>query len=223
MFLLLFVTMLSETLVHGAAALARSALHHRALDAARTELASAVSFERDAIANAVQQGRNPQTLPAPSASPACVLSDANGCQLSAQTQVAMAPASAAATPAACRDSNCTIYLQGNDSVTEGRATVNFHVSVFAPDGTAVALRDSTMVYRTFGTPPYAAPAGLLDASVSGNVTSGVGDDGGASGNAATLVNVEYVNALNPFSTPVPGNVWRPRIENPAAAASAWDY
>ncbi len=222
-FLLFLITLLSETLVHGAAALARSALHHRALDAARIELAAAISSERDTIAKAVQQGQTPQALPSASTAPMCVSSGSNGCELYAQAQIAVASASPAASPPACANTNCTIYLQANDSVAEGRATVNFHVSVVAANGAPLASRDATVLYRTFDTPPYATPAGSLDATLGDAVPAGAGDDGGATGNAATLVNVEYLNASNPSSTPIPGNVWRPRTENPPAAGNAWDY
>lgn len=221
MFLLALIALLAETIVHGASALAQSALHFRALGAARMQFETAVAMEERAIAGALAAGGDPLAAPLPSATPGCVLTEGSVCRLLAQSRYALAAAVPGATPGACPQTACTVYLQGNDRVAEGRVAVQISTQITAPNGAILASRSAIVKFRTFHSPPYVTLAGSLDATLDG--MAGSGDDGGASGAAATLVNVEYVNAANPRATPVAANVWRPRVQAPAAAANAWDY
>ena len=222
-FLLALISLLSETVVHGAGALAQTALRFRASAAARTQIVSAVSVAENAIARAVASNEDPHSMPVPSPVPTCVASDSTGCRLSAQAQIAIPSVAPQATPGTCPATNCTVYLQANDTIAEGRIPVNVSATVNAADGTVLATRNATVLFRTFSAAPYVALAGSLDATLDDIARQQNGDDGGATNGATTLVNVEYLNAEDPSATPVPGNVWRSQNEHPAAAANAWDY
>ena len=102
-------------------------------------------------------------------------------------------------------------------------SVDISANAVAIDGTVLASRKATVTFRTFDTAPFAAPVGSVDATLDDIASAQNGDDGGATNGSATLVNVEYVNSLDPAATPIPGNVWRPQDQHPAAAATAWDY
>ena len=223
MFLLALISLLGETIVHGAGALAQSSLRFRALSAARTEIAAAISNEQASIAQAIASKTDPRSVPLPSPEPTCVFSDGANCSIQAQAQLSLASAEPSATPSACPEASCTIYLQGNDNVAEGRLAVNVFANVTASDGTVLASRSATVTFRTFNTAPYATLAGSLDATLDDIARGENGDDGGATNGSATLVNVEYLNASDPSATPIPGNVWRPQDQHPAAAANQWDY
>lgn len=223
MFLLALLSLIGETIVHGAGALARTTLHYRALGALRAQLISTVSLEQATIARAIAANQDPRSVPVPTPSAACVLSDATGCRLLAHAEIALPSAAPLATPSACPGSDCTAYLQANDSVAEGRIPVTVSAKVTSMDGTVLATRNASVTFRTFNTAPYAVLAGSLDATLDDIARKQNDDDGGATSGATTLVNVEYVNAANPAATPIPGNVWRPQDENPATTATTWDY
>ena len=219
-FLIALLAMLSETMVRAAAALATSALHHRAVAASQVQLNTAIAAEQNAIAQAVAANGPPNTVPPPQNAPSCIVNDSNGCALFAQTHITLASPAPAATP--CANESCALYLQGNDDIAEGRVYVNISTQITAADGSSLVTRAAAVTFRTFRTPPYALPSGALDATLDALGTQSA-DNGGTTGASGTLVNVEYLNAADPTATPIPGNVWQPRSASTSAAAGAWDY
>jgi hypothetical protein len=219
--LVAFIATLSETMVQGAAALARISLHERALDAARTGFAGAVARAQQWLAATIAARQSPASAAVPAPIATCVLSAPDGCrmQLVAAFQ---APAPAASAPGACPSSNCTTYLQANADVAESRFSLDVSSSVIGASGTALATRNATVIFRTFQTPPYATLAGALDASIGAIAPGGSGDDGGLANGSGTLVNVEYVQQGTSGASPFPGNVWQAVQQHPAAAAQPWN-
>lgn len=221
MFLLAFIVVLGETAVHAAGALAQSAVRRRATAAVQTEFERAVEMERAAIAQTIQTGGDPLAVPLPSPVATCLASDRDGCAIVVQTRVATASPAPSASPPACGDAACATYLQANDRVMEGRVAIAIASTATGPNANTLATRSAVVRFRTFQTAPYAAMAGVADATM-GTLFGGGGDDGGATSGSPTLVNVEYLG-VTPGSTPIPGSVWRPQTPRAAAAASAWEY
>lgn len=222
MFVLAFIVVLGETAVHAAAALAQSALRHRAVAAVRSAFDGAVQFERAAIATAIASGTDPLAAAVPSPAATCAVTDADGCAISVQTRIAVAtPAAGASTPP-CAGAPCTTYLQANDRVSEGRVAVTIASVATGRSAQTLATRNAVVRFRTFQTAPYATIAGAADETNGELYATGAGDDGGATIGSPTLVNVEYLSAA-PGSTPIPGNVWRPQPPRSAAAASPWEH
>ncbi len=207
MFLLALLTVLGETIVHGAASLAQAALRQRALDAARTAFVSGVRAAQASVAHAV--------APVPLAT--CAFADANGCEITVQTTIAAATPSAAPAPSGCPGTPCTVILQSNSAVGEARATFVISSVVSSASGATLATRSGTVAFRTFATPPYASVVGGTDTTLGALRNGGPADDAGA---PATLITVEYDPGGGGASTA--GNVWQPLIENPASAAPAWE-
>ncbi|HEV7179793.1 MAG TPA: hypothetical protein VGN11_07975 [Candidatus Baltobacteraceae bacterium] len=225
MFLLALVALLSETVVHGAAAVAAAALRHRAVTAAQIQFGTAVAAAQGALSSALAAGHDAQSAPMPAATRACVLLRSSTCMLVAQSAISVLPPAPNAS-STCPNTNCTIYAQANDAVNEGRVTVSIATRVTSPTGTLLASRNAQVSFRTFDAPPYATLAGSVDSTLATIAASRTGDDGGTAATASnpgTLVNIEYVDAAAPSATPVPGNVWRPQMQNPAAAAGSWDF
>ena len=208
MFLLAMLAVLGETLVHGAASLARAALHQRALDAARVAFVTGARAAQAALA----QGQTP----APIAT--CAYADANGCEINVQTIFATPTPAAAPTPSVCPGTDCVVELQSNNAVSEGRAAYTISSLVTAVNGAPLASRSGTVVFRTFATPPYAVIAGGTDGTIDALVNGGAADDAGAAG---TLITVEYDQ--NGSAAATAGNVWQPLVEAPASAAPAWEH
>jgi hypothetical protein len=207
MFLLAFLAVLGETIVHGAASLAQAALRARALDLAHTAFVSGVRAAQASIAQGV--------APAPIAT--CAFADANGCEINVQTTIATATPSAAPAASACPGTPCTVILQGNSAVSEARTTFLISTVVNAASGATLATRSGTVAFRTFATPPHAAIIGGADGTLSALLDGGAADDAGA---PTTLITVEY--DPNSGGTNTDGNVWQPVIEDPASAAPAWE-
>jgi len=202
MFVLAMLAVLGETLVHGAASLARVALHQRALDAARLAFVSGTRAAQSALARG--------ETPTPTAT--CAYADAAGCEIAVQTTFAL-PA-AAATPGTCPGTPCVVELQSNSAVDEGRAAYVISTTVMAANGAPLASRSGVVAFRTFATAPYAAIVGGADGTLGENAP---GDDAGS---ANTLITVEY--DLRGGASATAGNVWQPLVESPASAAPAWD-
>lgn len=221
LFVLALISLLAETVVHGASALATVTLHHRATAIARTQYAAALASAQASIAQSIAANGVTAPITVVPAAPACVLSGNSGCALLAQSSIALAtPAPPAAQT--CPQTNCVVYMQANDAVDEGVVTVHVVTSVRAPDGTVLAAHTGDAAFRTFATAPYASLAGSTDASVNDVASGRTGYDGGTSGPGDTLVRVEYVNAANPNASPIPGNVWHAQTQNPATAAGSWE-
>ncbi|HTX56707.1 MAG TPA: hypothetical protein VMD47_06355 [Candidatus Acidoferrales bacterium] len=206
-FLLALLAVTAETIVHGAASLAQAALRQRALDAARTGIVTGVGSARSALAS----GRTP----APVAT--CAYADANGCELNLQTTFATPTPAAAPAPSACPGTPCTVMLQDNTAVSEGRAAFIITAAVSAASGAPLATRSAIVTFRTFAAAPFASIVGGTDASLSALLNGGSGDDAGAPN---TLITVEYDQSGN--GTATSGNVWQPIVESPASAAPAWE-
>ncbi|HTU70779.1 MAG TPA: hypothetical protein VMF11_10730 [Candidatus Baltobacteraceae bacterium] len=204
-FLLAFLAVLSETIVQGASALAQAALRQRALDASRLAFVTAEHAAQAAIAQGV--------TPAPIAT--CAYAGANGCEINVQTTFAT-PA-AAPSPSACPGTACTVVLQNNSAVSEGRAVVLISSVVSAASGAQLAARSGLVAFRTFATPPYASIVGGADGSFDALIDGGPGDDAGAPN---TLITVQYTT--NSGSTTA-GNVWQPLVESPPSAVPGWDH
>ena len=207
MFLLVLVTVLGETIVHGAASLALAALRQRAIDTARIAFISGTRAAQASIAQAV--------APAPIAT--CAFADVNGCEINVVTTITPAAPSAAPASTACPGTPCTVELQSNSAVSESRATFLISSVVRSASGATLAVRSGTVAFRTFATPPYAAIIGGSDATLDALIGAGAADDAGA---ANTLITVEYQPATGGATTV--GNVWQPLVESPASAAPAWE-
>ncbi len=217
-FLLALLAALGETIVHGAASLAQAALRQRALDAARLAFVSGARAAQTSVAHSIAANPQTSTFAAPAPIATCAYADANGCEINVQTTFAMQPAAPAASPLPCPGTACTIVLQSNSAVSEGRASFGIASVVSAASGATLASRSGVVAFRTFATPPYASIIGGTDATLDALINDGTGDDAGAPN---TLITVEYDPSGGGSSTA--GNVWQPIIESPASAAPAWNY
>lgn len=215
-FMLALIAIAGEAIVHAAGALARAALHQRALDAARTALAAAVSQAQATIALAVEANPGTAGVPLPAPTATCAYADANGCQLNVQTVFATPTPAAAPAPSACPQTDCVVMLQGNTAVAEGRVTWLITTTVTASAGAQLATRSGIAAFRTYGVPPYASLAGGVDASIDALMTGGVADDAGS---PASLITVQY--APSGGGTGRSGNVWQPVTQTSAMTAPAW--
>jgi hypothetical protein len=207
MFLVALLAVIAETIVHGAASLAHVALQQRAVDVARAAFVSGIKAAQGVAA----QGG----IPAPIAT--CAYADANGCAIDVQTTFATPTPATAPAPSACPGTPCTVVMQANSSVSEGRAAYIISSMVSAANGTPLASRTGVVTFRTFATAPYASVVGSTDATLDALMNGGTADDGGA---ANSLITVEYDSSAGGSVTS--GNVWQPIVESPASAAPAWE-
>lgn len=222
LFVLVLFTALSETIVHGAHALAQSLLRQQAALAVRQELAAATVQARESVAGAIAAGADPRdAVPAaPSPSATCAVAAASGCALFAEATIAFSAAVASASP--CASDGCTIYEQDNDAVTEGRVLAHVSAEASGADGTILAARDQRLTFRTWRVAPYAALTGALDESLEALAPAGAGDDGGAVPNGTapgSLIDVLYENQRT--GATIPANVWLPESQRQTAVPSAW--
>lgn len=214
-FILALLTIVGETIVHGAGALAATALHHRALDAARTALVSGVRTAQSSVAETIAANPSATAFPVPAPTATCAYADGGGCELLVATS--FASASATATPAACAQNGCTVMLQRNSAVSEARASFTIVTTVSAPGGAQLAARSGVAAFRTFALPPYASLVGGVDASVDALMNAGAADDAGS---ASSLITVQYAPAGGGAESS--GNVWQPLDESGSTAAPPWD-
>jgi hypothetical protein len=194
LFVLVLFAALSETIVHGAHALAQTLLRREASLAVREQLAAATAQARESIAGAIAGGADPRDVipAAPSPTAACAIATATGCALQAEVVISFSVPSAA-TPSPCPSDGCTVYEQGNDAVTEGRAIADVSAEALSADGTILASRDQRLTFRTWRVAPYAALTGTLD--------------------------VLYENQRT--GATMPANVWHPEIQWQAVTPPAW--
>lgn len=223
LFVLTLFTVLGETLIHTVHALARASLHVRARSAVEAQLSVARSAAAGVLATAVAQGIDPAASPPPppASKRACRLSTGEGCAIYASAAAAFVPA-AATTPAACAAAACTVYEQANDAVAEGRIEVRIDASATSAQGEPLAARSERAVFRTMRVAPYVVLAGVADATTPAASGTGEGDDAGAVPNGTapgSLVDVLYQNSVT--GATLPANVWRPLVERPASASTAW--
>lgn len=217
LFLLALMAAISETIVYGAASLARAELAHRAVAAARAQFAAAVGREQQTLAQTISAGGAPSAA-APQPIATCVTSTSQGCSLSANTTISP-QAAPVVSQTACPNTDCTIYNQSNDIVSEGRLSVQIQTTITAPNGSTLATRSGTVIFRTFKVPPYAVLSGSLDSTLDAIANNGMGDDGGSNSANGTLVNVEYQSTTGKMS----GDVWQRDNEQQGSAAPAWDH
>jgi hypothetical protein len=211
-----FVAALAEAAVLGAASLAKATLHHRAAAATRAVLAALISSAQAAAASA-QNG----SAAAPQPIATCAYADADGCKLYGSGTATLATPAPGATPAACPQTSCTVYLQANSAVDEGRIAFHLSASVAVPGGAALATRAGDVAFRTFSVAPFAALVGSLDATLDALENGGAGDDGGsAAANAATLIDVQYMPQGG--GSAVSGNAWQAQDQHPAEQSPPWD-
>ncbi len=212
MVLIAFVAVLAETIVYGAAALARMAFHAREHAAVRAAFSDAVRGAQSAAAGG----------PVPQPSATCGYATNTGCVITVRTMISVATPVPASTPSACPEDGCTVYEQNNSHVAESRASYAITAQVLASNGDVLMTRSGIVAFRTFATPPYAALVGSLDATLDAIADGGAGDDAGSASNPnSTLIHVEYQQTGGP-ATPVPADVWRALDEHPATAAPSWD-
>lgn len=225
LFLLALLATLGETLLVGANAFAKVALRRDVALALRQQIASATTRAQMATQAVLRAGGDPRALwpVAPAPQPTCVLAAADGCRLEASATIAFAPMPApAASATPCADGACTIYLQGNDALDEGRIVATIAATVTGPSGAPLGARATTAVFRTSRDAPYAILSGFGDASIASLAGRPVGDDGGAMANGAapgTLFDVTFENALT--GARLAANVWQPQLERPAPVAPPW--
>ncbi len=212
MVLTAFVAVLGETIVYGAAALARMSFHAREHAAVRAAFSDAIRQAQTAAAGA----------PIPQPSAICAYATNLGCAMTVRTTISVPSPNPGATPQSCADAACTIYMQSNSHVAESRASYAITAQVTASNGDVMMTRRGVVAFRTFATAPYATLVGSLDATLDGLANGDVGDDAGsASQTNATLIHVDYQQQGSP-ATRIPGDVWRSLDEHPAAAAPSWD-
>ncbi len=223
LFVLVLFAALSETIVHGAHALAQTSLRREAALAVRQELAAATVQARETIANAIAAGADPRDVvpAAPSPAATCAILTASECVLEAKATIAFSIATAA-TASPCPSDGCTVYEQDNDAVTEGRVLADVSAEAVTAGGTILASRDARLTFRTWRVAPYASLAGALDESLAALAPAGAGDDGGAVPNGTapgTLIDVLYENQRT--GATIPANVWLPQIQRQTASPPAW--
>jgi hypothetical protein len=212
MLLIAFVTVLAETAVYGAAALARMTFHARERAALRAAFSDAIRAAQTAAAGGA--------ISAPSAT--CVFTTDKGCAITVRTTISVPTPVAGATPSSCPNGDCTVYMQNNSHVAESRASYTIAAQVIASNGDVLATRRGVVAFRTFATPPYAALVGSLDDTLDAMANGGISDDAGnESATSSTLIHVDYQQSGNP-ATQVPADVWRALDEHPATAAPSWD-
>jgi hypothetical protein len=218
LFLVVFLGILAEVAVHGAAALARATLETHVRQGLRSALSSAVAAVESSIASS---GGSTASIALPTPMATCFDTRSAVCAI-AVTVVATIPSPvASASPATCPQTDCTVYLQGNSTVAESRFVVRLTATASAANGDVVASRSGDVAFRTFASAPYVSPAGSLDETLNTIADGGVGDDGGNESAAGSLVNVEYLpsGANGPA---ISGDVWRTLEEHPATNAPPWD-
>ena len=211
LFLVGLVALLAQTFIAGASDLARASLAHQQLLALRAAFVAAVT--------AAQLAAPTDAVPAPVST--CFLAGGSGCEISATATISTPTPSALATPPACPQTECTVYLQNNSAVAESRVAYHVVVTVSAANGDVLASRGADVAFRTYATAPYASLVGSLDATLDALEAGGTGDDGGNANAAGTLINVEYVPS-GVASSPIPGNVWHALEEHPATNVPPWD-
>lgn len=210
--LVAFIAVLGETIVYGASALARMSFHARERAAVRSAFAAGVLR--------AQQAAIDGTIPQPSAT--CAYANQNGCAIMVRTSIAVATPAPGATPLACANAGCTIYLQGNTHVGESRASYTITEEVLATNGDVMMARRANVAFRTSATPPYAALTGSLDATLDAIDRGRTGDDGGnAATGVSTLIHVEYQRSGG-VGQRTPGDVWRALDQHPATTSPSWD-
>jgi hypothetical protein len=222
LFIMALFAVVAETIVHGVHALAQIELRRSAASGVAQQFQSATTSVQRSLAAAIEAGGDPQNLtPVVPALPAtCIVANATGCALDGSATVTFAAAQPSATP--CADATCTIYIQDNDAVDEGRVTATIAAEAQAPNGAVLASRSQTVTFRTFRVAPYAALAGSLDGSLERLAGSGDGDDGGAVPNGTapgSLIDVIYENRASKKS--MPANVWHSQVQSFSAAPTAW--
>jgi hypothetical protein len=223
LFIVGLFAVVAETIVHGAHALAQIALRRSAASGVQRQFESATTAAQRSLVAAIEAGGDPQNLapvaPAPAAT--CILASANGCAVNGRATISFTTAaSPSATP--CASGACTIYVQDNDAVDEGRIHATIAAQSLAPNGAVLASRSETVTFRTFRVAPYAALAGSLDGSLLRLAGSGDGDDGGAAPNGTapgSLIDVIYENRATKKS--IPANVWHSQVERIDAVHEAW--
>lgn len=224
LFLLTMLSALAETFVHGVHALAQATLRREAATAVRAELLSATTQARDAVARAIEAGGDPRKLVpvVPALAPVCRLRIRGRCAIEGVAKIAFDAAAAGSpgTPVPCPSSDCTIYLQANDAVAEGRIAATIRAQALAATGAVLAARTARVSFRTLRVEPFATLAGQQDVSMPGITVPG--DDGGAAPYDAapgTLIDVRYENAVTGAS--VPANVWRSQVQSEEAPPPPW--
>jgi hypothetical protein len=223
LFALILLSALAESFVHGVHALAQAALHRQAGTAVRVELLSAATQARDAVARAIEAGGDPRHIVpvVPALAPVCRLRVRSRCAIEGVAQISFDSATGSSgSPVPCPSSACTIYLQGNDTVDEGRIVATIRAQALAPAGAVLATRSARIAFRTLRVEPFATLAGRQDASLP-DVTR-PGDDGGAAPYGAapgTLIDVRYENAVT--GAGIPANVWRPQVQSDEAPPPPW--
>ena len=223
LFIIALFAVVAETIVHGVHALAQIAMRRSAASGVQRQFESATTAVRQSLAAAITAGGDPQNLapaaPAPAAT--CIMAAATGCAVDGRATISFATAALpSATP--CPSDECTIYVQNNDAVDEGRVTATIAVQASAPNGAVLAARSETVTFRTFRVAPYAALAGSLDGSLERLAGEGAGDDGGAAPNGTapgSLIDVIYENRATKKS--MPANVWRSQLQSFRTAPEAW--
>jgi hypothetical protein len=223
LFIAALFAVVAETIVHGAHALAQMTFRRAAASAVARQFESATTSAQAALAAAIEAGANPQSFvpvaPAPSAT--CVLAAANGCAVAGGASVTFA-SNPVSTATPCASDACTIYVQDNDAVDEGRVQATIAAQATASDGSVLASRSEVVTFRTFRVAPYAALAGSLDESLLRLSGAGDGDDGGAVPNGTapgSLIDVVYENRAT--NKTMPANVWRSQVQSPGNAPEAW--
>jgi hypothetical protein len=223
LFIIALFAVVAETIVHGVHALAQVALRRSAASGVQRQFESATTAARQSLAAAVEAGGDPQNLtpPAPAPAATCVLAAANGCAVEGRATISFTTAALpSATP--CPSDACTIYVQDNDAVDEGRVRATIAAQALAPNGAVLASRSESVTFRTFRVAPYAALAGSLDGSLGRLAGSGDGDDGGAVPNGTapgSLIDVIYENRATKKS--MPANVWHSQVERIDAVREPW--
>jgi hypothetical protein len=223
LFIAALFAVVAETIVHGAHALAQITLRRQASAVLQREFESATTEVQRRLAAEIEAGGDPQQLDlvAPTLDPTCVLATETGCAMKGSAVVSFA-SSSAPQQSACANGACTIYVQDNDAVDEGRVSATISASATAPNGAVLASRSASVVFRTFRVAPFAALTGSLDASLLRLAGSGAGDDGGAAPNGTapgSLIDVVYENRATKKT--VPANVWRSQIQNSGAVPEPW--
>jgi hypothetical protein len=218
--LLAFIAALADTLLQGAAALARASLHERAVAASREGFISGLQRAQQWLAENMESQTAPSTVAVPSPYATCTIAGDATCAMTVTTTISTPAPTVAPTSSTCPGTDCVVYLQNNAAIVESRFRVHVSSTVTGASGDVYATRDDDVTFRTYLAPPYASLAGSIDDTIGAVVPNGNGDDGGASSGTPTLVNVEYVQPGSNAS-PLPGNVWQAQAQHSAPTAPAW--
>ena len=145
LFIVALFAVVAETIVHGAHALAQIALRRSAANGVQRQFESATTAARQSLAAAIEAGGDPQNLTSGRAGPGSNLRLAgrDGCARGRPRDDFVHRRPPCHPRRRVASDACTIYVQDNDPVDEGRVRATIAAQALAPNGAVLASRSET--------------------------------------------------------------------------------